>query len=390
LAVSGNLKTMLPGDLLQWLSLGQKTGTLVVSNKAVEKKIFFKNGRVISSASNDPREYLGQFLMSHGYISEPELVKGMQVQAESGILLGKILVMIDVISEEELQRLMRMKAEEAIYDIFLWRDGEFRFIDDELPTQEMIPLQVDVTGIIMEGTRRVDEWQRIRLLIPSEALVPTAIKQIDDGVADKLHFDDAQRTVVAAIDGKRNVADIVLESRSSSFLVAETLYRLVRESYIELREPSPEKVAAMAPPKVSSAKIPAVAETPEDEVTALLNRAQQALRARDYEKAQRLLKAAENLDPNHPKVRNAIKGAEVAIVSDLRSQGLGDGRVPKVAKSFEDIAKMNFTPNEGFMLSRVNGQWDIGSLIKISPIREPDALLIFYRLWKDGIIAFDA
>ena len=381
---------MLPGDLLQWLSLGQKTGTLVVSNKAVEKKIFFKNGRVISSASNDPREYLGQFLMSHGYMTEPELMKGMQVQAESGILLGKILVMIDVISEEELQRLMRMKAEEAIYDIFLWRDGEFRFDDDALPMQEMIPLQVDVTGIIMEGTRRVDEWQRIRLLIPSEALVPAVLKHLDEEVADRLQFDDAQCMVVSAIDGKRNVADIVLESRSSSFLVAETLYRLVREGFIELREPSPEKAAAVAAqttPRIS-AKMPAVAETPEDEVSALLTRAQQALRGRDYEKAQRLLKAAENLDPNHPKVRNAIKGAETAIVSDLRTQGLHDSKVPIVAKSFDEIAKMNFTPNEGFMLSRVNGQWDIGSLIKISPIREPDALLIFYRLWKDGIIAF--
>jgi hypothetical protein len=50
---------------------------------------------------------------------------------------------------------------------------------------------------------------------------------------------------------------------------------------------------------------------------------------------------------------------------------------------------MNFTPNEGFILSRVNGQWDIGSLIKISPIREPDAMLIFYKLWRDGIIALD-
>ncbi len=381
---------MLPGDLLQWLSLGQKTGTLVVSNKAVEKKIFFKNGRVISSASNDPREYLGQFLMSHGYMTEPELMKGMQVQAESGILLGKILVMIDVISEEELQRLMRMKAEEAIYDIFLWRDGEFRFDDDALPMQEMIPLQVDVTGIIMEGTRRVDEWQRIRLLIPSEALLPAVIKHLDEEVADRLQFDDAQRMVVAAIDGKRNVADIVLESRSSSFLVAETLYRLVREGFIELRESTPEKAAAVAAQHtpVISAKMPAVTETPEDEVSALLTRAQQALRGRDYEKAQRLLKAAENLDPNHPKVRNAIKGAEAAIVSDLRTQGLHDSKVPTVAKSFDEIARMNFTPNEGFMLSRVNGQWDIGSLIKISPIREPDALLIFYRLWKDGIIAF--
>ena len=33
--------------------------------------------------------------------------------------------------------------------------------------------------------------------------------------------------------------------------------------------------------------------------------------------------------------------------------------------------------------------WNIGSLIKISPIREPDAMLIFYRLWKDGIIRFE-
>src|SRR5512132_1197839 len=150
MAVSGNLKTMLPGDLLQWLSLGQKTGTLVVRNKAVEKKIFFRNGRVISSASNDPREYLGQFLMSHGYLSEVELKKAMEVQQQSRILLGKILVMIEVISEQDLQRFMRLKAEEEIYDIFLWNDGEFYFLDGELPTMEMIPLKVDVTGIIME------------------------------------------------------------------------------------------------------------------------------------------------------------------------------------------------------------------------------------------------
>src|SRR5881227_631282 len=86
MGVSGNLKTMLPGDLMQWLSLGQKTGTLVVRSKSVEKKIFFKKGRVISSASNDPRDYLGQFLISHGFLSEQELMKAMEVQQQSGIL----------------------------------------------------------------------------------------------------------------------------------------------------------------------------------------------------------------------------------------------------------------------------------------------------------------
>jgi len=384
MALSGNLKTMLPGDLLQWLSLGQKTGTLVVTNKSVEKKIFFRTGRVISSASNDPREYLGQFLMSHGYLSEPELKKAMEVQTQSGILLGKILVMIDVITESDLQRLMRLKAEEEIYDIFLWNDGDFYFVDDELPQMEMIPLQVDVTGIIMEGTRRVDEWARIRETIPNEAVIPVLL-----GDVAPEELEEVEEQIVRAIDGKRTIAEIVLESRSSAFTVSSTVCALVRHGFAKLVDPSTQKMAKLAEDVVASAPVTRRDFNEDDEIVSLLNGAQAALRNRDYEKTQRLLRAAQNLDPNHPKVRTAIKGAETVILSELRNQGLLDMKVPRVSRPLEEITQMNFTPNEGFILSRINGQWDIGSLIKISPIRETDAMLIFHKLWKDGIIALE-
>jgi hypothetical protein len=391
MGLSGNLQTMLPGDLLQWLSLGQKTGTLVITNKRVEKKIFFRRGRVISSASNDPREYLGQFLMSHGYLTEPELKKAMEVQQQSRILLGKILVMIEVINESDLQRLMRMKAEEEIYDIFLWNDGDFYFIDDELPQMEMIPLQVDVTGIIMEGTRRVDEWTRIRETIPNEAVIPVPLKDIDD-----TELEEVEEPIVRAIDGKRTIADIVLESRSSAFTVSSTVSALVRHGYVKLVDPSTQKLARIAeeviatpPPAAAGGGEPRRDFNEDDEIVSLLNGAQAALRNRDFEKTQRLLRAAQNLDPNNPKVRTAIKGAETVIMGELRNQGLLDSKVPKVSKPLEEITQMNFSPNEGFILSRINGQWDINSLIKISPIRETDAMLIFYRLWRDGIISHD-
>jgi hypothetical protein len=382
MGVSGNLKTMLPGDLLQWLSLGQKSGTLVVTNKEVEKKIFFRSGRIISSASNDPREYLGQFLMSHGYLTEEELKKAMEVQLQSGILLGKILVMIGLISEPDLMRLMRLKAEEEIYDVFLWKDGEFHFIDNELPTMEMVPLKVDVTGIIMEGTRRVDEWPRIRETIPDDTFIPVVEKVIEL----EEDFDEAETTVVDAIDGKRTIAEIVLESRSSSFLVNSTVYPLVRGGYVRLE-------ASVTTPVATAVPEPAVAVpagfSESDEIVTMLTAAQNALRSKDYEKTQRLLKAAQNLDPNHPKVRSALKGAEAVIMADLRNSGLHDSKVPKITKPFEEITTMNFSPNEGFILSRINGTWDIGSLIKISPIREADALMIFYKLLKDDIIALE-
>jgi hypothetical protein len=386
MGLSGNLQTMLPGDLLQWLSLGQKTGTLVITNKRVEKKIFFRKGRVISSASNDPREYLGQFLMSHGYLTEPELKKAMEVQLQSGILLGKILVMIDVISEEDLQRLMRLKAEEEIYDIFLWNDGDFYFVDDELPKMEMIPLQVDVTGIIMEGTRRVDEWARIRELVPNEAVIPVLLKPVDDE-----ELEEVEMPIVKAIDGKRTIADIVLESRSSAFTVSSTVSALVRHGYMKLVDPSTQKMQKIAEETIAAAVgvEPRRDFNEDDEIVSLLNAAQAALRNRDFEKTQRLLRAAQNLDPNHPKVRSAIKGAETVILSDLRNQGMLDSKVPRVARALEEITQMNFSPNEGFILSRINGQWDINSLIKISPIRETDAMLIFHKLWRDGIISLD-
>jgi len=380
MALSGNLRTMLPGDLLQWLSLGQKTGTLVISNKRVEKKIFFRNGRVISSASNDPREYLGQFLMSHGYITEPELKKAMEVQQQSGILLGKILVMIDVINEPDLVRFMRLKAEEEIYDIFLWNDGDFYFVDDELPQMEMIPLQVDVTGIIMEGTRRVDEWARIREIVPNEAVIPKMLKDVDYS-----ELEEVEEPIVRAIDGKRTIADLVLESRSSAFTVSSTVSALVRHGFAVLVDATTQKLKKLTEEQLVVQRPAEFNE--DDEILSLLNVAQNALRGRDFEKTQRLLRAAQNIDPNHPKIRTAIKGAETVILGELRNQGLLETKVPKVAKPLEEITQMNFSPNEGFILSRINGQWDIGSLIKISPIRETDAMLIFHRLWRDGIIS---
>ena len=39
--------------------------------------------------------------------------------------------MINAIAETDLLRLMRKKAEESIYDIFLWTEGTFEFVDGE-------------------------------------------------------------------------------------------------------------------------------------------------------------------------------------------------------------------------------------------------------------------
>src|SRR4029078_11500742 len=126
--------------------------------------------------SSNTEVHLRHFLVSHALINKVELVKAVELQEQTGMLLGKILVTTGGIHEDALHRLLLLKAEESIYDVFSWSEGEFRFLDETLPEGSMVPMRLDVTAIVLEGVQRVDEWRRIRKLIPNADAIPVAIR----------------------------------------------------------------------------------------------------------------------------------------------------------------------------------------------------------------------
>jgi hypothetical protein len=371
--ISGNLNTMQLSELLQWLSLGQKTGTLLIEGHGVEKRIYFQNGRINSSSSSDQREYLGHFLVSHGYITEEELKMAMEVQEESNILLGKILVMINAISETDLLRLMRKKAEESIYDVFLWEAGNFEFVDGELPELKMVPLSLDVTGIIMEGLRRYDEWKRIRLTVPDNQIVPRIDKPLN---LDTLS--EQEKLIVPYIDGQRTIEEIALQTHNAEFNVARLVFEGLRGDTMTLVEPS-----TLRPRPASAASIGA------NEVEHFLQRGMDQLK-QDPQTAYRMFKVASDLSPTDGRATEGIRDAERLIKESLERDGIKGDRVPELAIAFSEITDRSFSPHEGFVLSRINGQWDMKSIMKISPIRELEVQMIFQKLLKDGVIRWKA
>ena len=61
-------------------------------------------------------------------------------------------------------------------------------------------------------------------------------------------------------------------------------------------------------------------------------------------------------------------------------------KVPVLTMDLATLTEQNFDPQEGFVLSRVNGQWDVQSILKLCPMAEEDALLIFARLLDRQLI----
>ena len=371
MGITGNLKTMQLSELLQWLSLGQKTGTLLIDGHGVEKRIYFQGGRINSSSSSDQREYLGHFLVSHGYITEEELKMAMEVQEESNILLGKILVMINAISETDLLRLMRKKAEESIYDVFLWAEGGFEFVDGDLPDLKMVPLSLDVTGIIMEGMRRYDEWQRIRLRVPDDSVVPQIVRPLN---LDELS--EREKLIVPYIDGQRTIEAIALQTHNAEFNVARLVFEGLRNETMALSESERTSRVVVAAGGGGGGT---------SEVEQFLARGKAHLKE-DPQKAYRMFKVASDLDPSDGRASEAIRHAEREIKAALEKDGITGDKIPELDIPVSKLTELPFSPHEGFVLSRINGSWDVKSIMKISPMKELEVLMIFQAFKKNGVI----
>src|SRR5258705_11247037 len=108
MAIQGTLSTMSVPDLLQFLEAGRKTGILRFDRDKVSKHIYFQDGAIVGSFSNDPKEYLGQVLIHYGKIDETQLQLAMETQRQSGGRLGEILVSQNLITEAEVLEILRL------------------------------------------------------------------------------------------------------------------------------------------------------------------------------------------------------------------------------------------------------------------------------------------
>src|SRR5436853_2318195 len=366
MGIVGNLRTMQLEELLQWLSQSKKSGTLEIVHGKVEKKMFFKDGLILSSASNKPEEYLGHFLMSHGLINEGQLNRAIELQEKSRMLLGMILVNNGAIAERDLARMLRLKAEESIYDIFSWAEGDFRFLDDVLPESAMVPMRMDVTGIVMEGVQRVDEWRRIRQVIPDERMIPVGIFDL----ATLPGLGPGDRRIMDHVDDQRTIEEIRDLTHSTEFQVSKLLFDQYQAGHVKLVKLRSGGGDATGAPTAA----------------ALIEAGRAHMKEGELDASLRHLRAAKALEPDNPDAQQVLTQAEKRVREYIEKAGVTLGSIPQVTATMEQLTSSKLSPQEGFMLTRINGTYDIQSILKITPIPQLDALMLFWKLSQAGYI----
>jgi hypothetical protein len=371
--IQGNLSTMSVSDLLQFLAVSRKTGMLRFDRAKIVKQIYFENGLIVGANSNDPKEYLGQLLIHYGKLDELQLKAALEIQREAGGRLGEILVSTGVLPQEEVLEILRIRTLDIIYELFLWEEAHFELYDNERPPDYFIRIEVQPTKVIMDGVYRIDEWKRYRTLIPSDR----ALLELGAGWTSSLNVSKDVRQILYFVQKRMSVAEISYNMHASPFQIYGQLYELVNQGIAHVSGEAPE---SFRPPQVTLA----LPET----IPNLLAAARSRLAEGDAESALTTVQNVLEKEPKNSEARALLTTAEESLIKQMYTAPLLPNAVPKLLMSEDGVTLQPLAPQEAFVLSRINNEWDVKSILSICPFREVDSLRMIRTLLDRGIISF--
>ena len=358
-------------DLLQFLAAARKTGTLKVARAAIVKEIILENGVIVGSRSNDPKELIGQVLLHYGKIGEDQLKAAMEIHRQSGDRLGNILSAQGMVSAADVVYALRMRTLEIIYDLFLWEEATFEFFDGEPLPSDVIRIQVEAQAVIMEGICRIDEWSRYRAVIPSDR----TFFELNSGWTKSLDASKEVRELLYHVEKRMTLAEISYNMHTSLFHACAQLFDLVEAGVIAVAGEAPITTSPGEPAPSSALS-----------VAELLALARAEMQDGSLENALAKIRSALLLEPNNSEAQELRQEAEERSVRKVYQDGLPPASVPKLLKTVAELESERLDPQEAFLLSRINGEWDIAAIISVCPFREADSLRMIKRFVDDGLV----
>ena len=167
MSLVGRLEDLALSDIFQILSIGKKTGTLLLKGSRGSAFITFKNGLVERAETDDIERTLGDDLLNSGIIKDTvfnlasELKKKLPAKS-----CAEILFELGSVSKDTLEKITKKRIERVISQLLVWQDGDFQFEPDDTDPRGKVEISdfgwklskgMSPEYLLMEGARVYDE-----------------------------------------------------------------------------------------------------------------------------------------------------------------------------------------------------------------------------------------
>jgi hypothetical protein len=242
--LQGNLQEFSLPNIFQLVKMSAKSGALTIRRDGGSGKVFFLNGTITYAYSQPQLLPLGERLVKVGAITGAQLKQALAAQKKSsdGSRLGGILLEQGLIDRETLEQAVRAQIQDTAFTFFSWSDGEFEFAAEDTPAGEDVLVEMNVETVIMEGCRRIDEWELIFEQLGSLERVPHLAygEHVDE--EGSLTLTAEEWRVVVHIDGRADINTILRDCGLDRFHGAKVIYSLFSSGLINVSEPVIESI----------------------------------------------------------------------------------------------------------------------------------------------------
>ncbi|HBE72663.1 MAG TPA: hypothetical protein DDW31_00920 [candidate division Zixibacteria bacterium] len=235
MAIEGPIKELNLMDLFQLLAMSRKSGVLTLDSTQNVGQVFFSNGNITRATLQQGEEKLGQMMVRDGKLSAGEVDSLLMEQAgrKPRRPLGSLAVEMASLPKNVVMEKLRAQVEDVVAIILDWHDGYFRFEEMELPADLDLGFSLVTENVIMEVSRRLDEWSKIRSRLPDLDMV-LVLSPVSDVTTGKLDIRPEEWLILASIDGRRTARQVIQTVGGGEFETAKVIYGLIATGLVRV------------------------------------------------------------------------------------------------------------------------------------------------------------
>ncbi|MBN1315859.1 MAG: DUF4388 domain-containing protein [Anaerolineales bacterium] len=237
MALKGNLRDFSTTQLFNLINLARKTGTLTIDVTDHSSRIAFREGKLIFASMDGTSSSLLSILQQAGKLSiEQSRTIHNNKEQTSDKELGLMLINAGLVSQNDIIQSVRQYILDVVFRLFTWAEGMFRFEPNELPPPDIITVPINLESVIMEGSRRLKEWERLQDELPD---LDMALKFTDrpDARLRNINLTVEEWRVVSFINPRNTIRQISKANNMSDFQIRRIVYGMLQAGLVELIQP---------------------------------------------------------------------------------------------------------------------------------------------------------
>ena len=227
--LSGDIAAFRLPDVLTLLSTARKSGTLLLGHGARQASLFFDQGALVFASSTQEQFRLGSILLRKKKITPEQRARIDELMLRDGGRFGERAVQEGVLTEDQLRDFLKIQVSEIVFDAFLWDGGTFSFVHDATLPPYAVTISIDLPNLMMEGARRINEWEQCLRLLPDKSVVFRVVTTPRD---EKITLTAEEWKLLFLINGQRTLEELC-EAADAPLPVYRVMYGLYANKLIE-------------------------------------------------------------------------------------------------------------------------------------------------------------